>query len=544
MEQQLIEEMNQIKAFLLSRLNVTGPVGSEAAELAHKLAESMACQISKLPVITPDTASRLMAGVEVSGYDQKGKELIRKAIDAGLLKQSTIHAGSAAKSGKITYQYLHGGQVNYFTATDWQGLESPTKPLQNKIQLVVDRLVSLGINNPDEWTLAWSLGIIVLCHFPVWPKYRSIYNMLLDMKEAISVNRKSWPLPNVVTYPGHPSELADEHLSYTYTEDDPPIDKHIERLRQAALSYIPLRKNNKLLIAEEKAEASAGYKPPMTPGLIAVGDTNMSVLQMHYVMQQQQAELAAMKSNQTSAQLAIEDKKPSPEKPCSPSELAYEKSKLCLTKLRSAKFKNTSSGASSSNAASYPSAGLSNMQHGTLAEVGPATTDTAQLGAAQLDDALMDCQQEAKPIDMDIEQSVVPDMQQTSGKPGVGSAQKPTLSSYEQQLFTAMNSRTKDRAAKARAKTAAQTKMKRPAAANSAAKTIVCPAKGKPPVPTEHGTYIYKQGKIYCRMDVTRFRVIRNRAILNSERVVVWKGDKPSEAEWAKALTYIDEYEA
>eukprot|EP00973_Karenia_brevis_P086503 11996909-Karenia_brevis.AAC.1 len=67
---------------------------------------------------------------------------------------------------------------NYLTAQDVAGLKGEKKPLQNKIQIMVDRLNKLGISKPDEWTYAWAVAILVLCRFHHYPKYKQVFAIL------------------------------------------------------------------------------------------------------------------------------------------------------------------------------------------------------------------------------------------------------------------------------------------------------------------------------------------------------------------------------
>ena len=84
MEVALINEMNQVKGFLLSRLQVSGPAAATASEMASQLAKSMVAQINKLPSITSDSAKSLTEALAASGYDEACKDAIIQAIDAGL----------------------------------------------------------------------------------------------------------------------------------------------------------------------------------------------------------------------------------------------------------------------------------------------------------------------------------------------------------------------------------------------------------------------------------------------------------------------------
>ena len=60
------------------------------------------------------------------------------------------------------YNYLWESQANYYTEEDWTGLLSREKPV-------------IGITCTDEWTLAWTIAFLVLCHFSVFPKDKTIY---------------------------------------------------------------------------------------------------------------------------------------------------------------------------------------------------------------------------------------------------------------------------------------------------------------------------------------------------------------------------------
>ena len=200
--------MHQAKGFLLSRLQVTGLAAAKAAEIASQLAQSMVAQINMLPKITSDSAKNLTDALAASGYDETGKAAILQAIDTGLTN-NIINTPNNQKGGGNgwTYNYLWEGQTNYYTEQDWAGLLSSTKPLMNNVQIIVDRFMSLGITCPDEWTIAWATAILVLCHFKVFPKYRSIFDIVGDFKEAMRACKKPLPFSSIANYPTTPQEL-------------------------------------------------------------------------------------------------------------------------------------------------------------------------------------------------------------------------------------------------------------------------------------------------------------------------------------------------
>ena len=102
--------------------------------------------------------------------------------------------------------------VNYLTASDWQHLRCFKRPLANKIQVVVDRWVRLGLTSCDEWTFAWGVGVVVLSHFDEFPLYSSVFAILHDMKESFSCSQKPAPVGRILEYPRFEIMIMHAHV--------------------------------------------------------------------------------------------------------------------------------------------------------------------------------------------------------------------------------------------------------------------------------------------------------------------------------------------
>eukprot|EP00973_Karenia_brevis_P003408 468893-Karenia_brevis.AAC.1 len=109
MELALIKEMQQVKGFLLSRLQVSGPAAAPASEIATQLAQSMVTQITKLPTMTSESAERLTEALAASAYDEAGKAAILKAIETGLTTNIINTPNNGGGNGWM-YSYLWEGQ--------------------------------------------------------------------------------------------------------------------------------------------------------------------------------------------------------------------------------------------------------------------------------------------------------------------------------------------------------------------------------------------------------------------------------------------------
>ena len=100
---------------------------------------------------------------------------------------------------------MHQCITNYLTEQDMANLRDERRPLANKMQVIVDRLVRLGVSSPDEVTIAWCAGVVVLCHFTKPPLYSSIFACVHDIKGTFKASQKPWPFEWIQRYFSFPT---------------------------------------------------------------------------------------------------------------------------------------------------------------------------------------------------------------------------------------------------------------------------------------------------------------------------------------------------
>ena len=252
---------NDIKGtrdFFTSRQGIKGLAADTYDMLADKLARNIAVQINKLPQLKVDGAKLLNDAISLSGYSADGKQEIMDCIANKLIETPAGRVGSALQANQWTK--LHNGMPFYISKSELDGLNDPKRPLANKIQIIVDRLCKLGIMKPDEYTFAWAVGIVVLCHFQDYPKYKHVFAILGDMKAAHFATRTSWPLDCICDYPMHPEKLPQDILDHAYDKDDPPQGIILDRLKQVVESHVPLSEISMLLHKEEEEEKTLREK--------------------------------------------------------------------------------------------------------------------------------------------------------------------------------------------------------------------------------------------------------------------------------------------
>ena len=182
MDIKLVHEITNVHKFLESRQRL----GNCDDTIALKLAQSMVVQINNLSSLDPAAASRITDAVAASAYSEHGRALICSAVDNKLVAAapSKKRARKSNDDPAGSSQYLHDGFQNYLTESDWTGLRCSKRSLESKTQLLVDRMVRIGLRKPDEVTIAWAVAILVLTHFSQFPLYKSIHAILNDLKDA------------------------------------------------------------------------------------------------------------------------------------------------------------------------------------------------------------------------------------------------------------------------------------------------------------------------------------------------------------------------
>ena len=257
MDHRLHTEMSNVSKFLLSRQKL-GLAGEDGGALAKRLADAMVSQVHGLPSMDAEAAARLNDALDASAYSDAGKALIASAIENKLTAADQVKRLRSPTSTFSPTQYLHSGWPNYLTAGEWDTLRSSQRSVDLKIQVLADRMVAIGLRNPDEWTFAWALSLVIVSHFETLPMYKQISAMLGDLKTSFRSSSAVWPLEVITKYPESPAGLPWDVYQHVYA-DEKPVEERVPRLRTVAKSHIPLRRNSRLLV-EERRRVEKGRK--------------------------------------------------------------------------------------------------------------------------------------------------------------------------------------------------------------------------------------------------------------------------------------------
>ena len=251
----LVNEMQEVADFLLTRANTVGADPAGAASVRMNLANQMGQKVLNLRLFEAADAAALGRALATSGYGEDGVLLISNAID-GRLRAIGAEPAMKTSMNKLAPQLLTRPLV-FFTRLDWMLFDDPTKSIDQKTDRIVHRFSKrLGVTHPHEQTYKRLAAMLVLAHFmgQAWPKYSHIFAIVNSLKEAFNAVRAPFPHGHIIQYPASPSDLPPVIQAFAYDSDDPPIIKDLDRFEQVAEYHVPLRTNSKLLTAE-------GYSP-------------------------------------------------------------------------------------------------------------------------------------------------------------------------------------------------------------------------------------------------------------------------------------------
>ena len=254
----LVQEMLSLKMMMSSR---AGAGGKDPTALMKKYASSVAMKIGRLNGVDPNAATQLHDAAKNSGLPEDSRAVIVMAIDAKFEQEIETEPEVAAS----TRRQLLTNAPAYVTASLVKSLKGPGS-VDSKIMSTADFLANtLGCVCPHEQTYRFWLTLVLQLHCQKWPKYKAVHGYLLDLKQALKDCKKKWPLPKIAAYPKVPQELPESVFNHIYGNEEPsPIV--LERYEVSARCHVPLRKNSKLIVNEEKraglpAEVAGGRAP-------------------------------------------------------------------------------------------------------------------------------------------------------------------------------------------------------------------------------------------------------------------------------------------
>ncbi len=241
MSNHLIKEITDTANFLKKRGNLDN-TSDAAVNLRNSLAKAMSSQITNMHVLHASDAGALQHALDDKPYGEF-TELVATAID-NRLSFSADHA--TRRGGKVTNQIMTTSYT-YFSRKDVALFRNRKVNMHTKVSVMVARLNRLGICNPHEKTIRWSLAFLIMLHYNDIPSPREIFNQVKDCKDVIEAERKPYPHHLIVNYPKSPADLPENMRDYAYDADDPWEDVHVQGLEDMAINKMIMRSNHKAL---------------------------------------------------------------------------------------------------------------------------------------------------------------------------------------------------------------------------------------------------------------------------------------------------------
>ena len=259
-------EIGDIAAWHAARLT-SSPGDVNVSRIATNMVNALKRKILGLREFGTTDALTLGSVVDDSALPDDYKAEIQHAIDARLDGAASAVLRRGCTEGAAKPQRLLS-ILFYLTMADWNAIRDPRVNLMSKVLVICKRYGRLGITSCHEQTYKWMVAVITAVlaeETGQFPKYKSIYAILLNCKETMDGQKAKYPHGHIVEYPSSPHMLSPEQFAYAYTDDDPPVEMEIDRLTVIANNHVPLRKNSALL-TKEAADETAVQRAPDQSG--------------------------------------------------------------------------------------------------------------------------------------------------------------------------------------------------------------------------------------------------------------------------------------
>lgn len=228
----------------IQQLLLTRPVQGvhDRSPTERSLVQGLVQKIAFLVSFSTQDAAEVSETVRTSNLHQASKQDLVQAVDDRLLTGSSMASVSAKP------QYLSDIN-NYLTEAEWTSLASSDVSYQSKVQIVIERLISLHVHSLHEQTVKHCIALLLAVQFKGqgWPSYSSIHNMVVDFKKSFAASEKKG-VARLIHYPSSADKLPEALYSEAYPDaSNPPVHKEVERMKVIANSHVPLRSTSALL---------------------------------------------------------------------------------------------------------------------------------------------------------------------------------------------------------------------------------------------------------------------------------------------------------
>ena len=224
------------------------------------LSISMCTSIANLQTFLSADADIVLDALRDNPYGEF-TDSVKSALDTRLAYTATRRT---KKTSRAIPQVLKDHSC-FMTQSDIAVFQNPKVNIYQKMSVLVARWNRLGVTNPHEQTYRWGLALVILQAYADIPPSAHIFKLVEDCKAIVDAERKQYPHDHLVIYPDNPSGLSEHMSKYAYDADDQPITLHMHGYADMAINRMVMRKNNKLLRSDAVVKPEPHVKPERQP---------------------------------------------------------------------------------------------------------------------------------------------------------------------------------------------------------------------------------------------------------------------------------------
>ena len=225
-------------------------------DLKAGMVDALAAKVRSIPVVNSAAGVQMDVAFDKSTLDEPYLSKLRLALDDRLkLGLKCL----ATKAGLKPQRLEH--ITNYLTLSDWERLELPGAQAHQIMQVIAQRLQTLGLRSLHEQTVRAAVQLTVWFvrkSSGAFPKYKLIFSWVMEFKQLYESMKAPYDHGYVQIYPMDPMQLPESVFSHAFGGDgNEPVSKSLSGFA-TLVDHIPLRSNSSLLAKEVAVESRAG----------------------------------------------------------------------------------------------------------------------------------------------------------------------------------------------------------------------------------------------------------------------------------------------
>ena len=219
----MLGHLNAVCSFVAASQAAVGAADAPVAPLKESQKNHLLALFRTMKPTMEDAAATLQAlATPMVAFSDTQRHELAAVVTQAAAGDAAMSPGSKSGWSPQSHMYM----CNFMTRADWVALQASGSSAQEKISVVVERCLAIGLCCPNELSIVSMLSMIAVAGGLTWSADES-YSMLQEIKSILKIKRNATRSEQTCkTFPMKCDELMKLHPG-RYSDDSPAVPSPI-----------------------------------------------------------------------------------------------------------------------------------------------------------------------------------------------------------------------------------------------------------------------------------------------------------------------------